>query len=59
MKSAISIKFKTVKKIVKIFVSKNYFFPKFALFLALPLVKTQLSVYQKMFLVIRTHLTIA
>ena len=54
MKSAISIKFKTVLKIVK-----NYFFPKLVFFLALPLVKKQLLVYQKMFLVIGTHLTIA
>ena len=49
MKSAISIKFKTVLKDFNFFSSKNYFFPKLALFLALPLVKTQLSVYQKMF----------
>ena len=59
MKSAISIKFKTVYKKFKFIFSKNYFFPKLTLFLALPLVKTQLSVYQKMFLVIGTHLTIA
>ena len=49
MKSAISIKFKTVKKIVKKFFQKKKFLPKLALFLTLPLVKTQLSVYQKMF----------
>ena len=48
MKLAISIKFKTVKQIIKKKISKNYFFPKLPLFLALPLVETQLSVYQKM-----------
>ena len=57
MKSAISIKFKTDKKKKKIF--KQLFFSKIGPVLVLPLVKTQLSVYQKMFLVIRTHLTIA
>ena len=50
MKSAISIKFKQLKKWLQFFYI--IFFPKLALFLGLPLVKTQL-------LVIGTHLTIA
>ena len=59
MKSALSNLCKTVKNLFPKISTKNYFFPKLALFGAFPLVKTHLSIYYKMFLVIGSHLTVA
>ena len=51
--STIKLVFKTVNKLFK-----NKFLLKFALFLVFPLVKTQLSINYKMFLIIGAHLTV-
>ena len=57
MKLAYQFIFKQLKNFFKILL-KNLGFLTWPFFLSFPLLKTQLSVYYKMFLVIGTHLIV-